>query len=90
MDFLSDPAWITTAATALASVCAAITGFVMALRNARKTAQIERILENAQERQTYTICPHCKKKVRLAELSWHLPDGSLDQNLNGVADKDEI
>lgn len=87
MDFLRDPVWITTASTALASVIAAITSFIVAVRNARKTAKVEKLLEDAQERQTYVICPRCKKKVRLSELAFHLPDGSLDQNLDGIPDK---
>lgn len=89
MEFLSDPAWITTAATAIASAMAAGAGFLVALRNARKTKKIEKILQEAQERETYTVCPRCKKKVRLSELLWHLPDGSIDQNLNGVPDDAE-
>lgn len=85
MDFLSDPAWITTAATAIASVCAAIASTALAIRNARKTAQIEKILKDAEERRTYLVCPHCGKKVH-APFTFRLPDGSLDLNLDGIPD----
>lgn len=88
MDFLQDPAWITTAATAVCSIAAAVGSAALAIRNARRTAQIERILEKANERKTYTVCPHCKKKVHLDELAFYLPDGSLDMNLDGKPDLD--
>lgn len=86
MDFLQDPTWWTTVSTSVAGACAAVASIVMAVRNARKTAQISKILEDAKERQTYVVCPRCKKKVTLSELQFHLPDGSLDMDLDGQPD----
>lgn len=86
--FWMDPAWITTAATAICSVCAAVASLSLAIKNQRKTAQIKKILEDAADRQTYAVCPHCKKKVYLRDLAFHLPDGSLDMNLDGKPDED--
>lgn len=86
MDFISDPAWITTAATAVCSVCAAIGSLALAYRNRKRTLQIQKILEKAYDRKTYAVCPHCKKKVYLEDLAFHLPDGSLDMDLDGKPD----
>ena len=49
----------------------------------------DKILNDARERKTYTQCPHCGKKVTLDELTFYLPGGALDQNLNGVPDHEE-
>lgn len=86
--FWTDPAWITTAATAICSICAAVGSLAIAIRNQRRTAQIQKILEKAYERKTYTVCPHCKKKVYLDQLAFYLPDGSLDMDLDGKPDLD--
>lgn len=59
------------------------------IRSKLKTRMIEKELSYIKERQTYAICPHCKKKIPFQELEFHLPDGSKDQNLNGIPDANE-
>ncbi len=47
----------------------------------------KKYLHEAKLRGSYTICPHCKEKVLLSQCHWHLADGSIDDDLNGVVDK---
>lgn len=55
-----------------------------------KSKSFSLYLKKAKQRETYTVCPHCKKEIPLSELSWHLPSGEVDNNLNGVPDRDEV
>ena len=75
--------------TAISSGVAAVTALVVAICNGVKAAKLSKQLEAAKMRQTYIICPHCKKKTPLSEVDFRLPDGSLDNNLNGVPDVKE-
>nr|CAI9752420.1 hypothetical protein YKEOBPQY_YKEOBPQY_CDS_0008 [Microvirus sp.] len=52
-------------------------------------SRASRMLDDAKKRQTYLICPHCSKKVYLSEIDFHLPSGSLDNNINGLPDDRE-
>lgn len=55
----------------------------------RSNAKLRNRLK-AAKRQSYSIrCPHCKKEAPLSEVSFVMPDGRPDNNLNGVADDDE-
>lgn len=47
-------------------------------------------IKKAKSRGTFTICPHCHKAIPLSDLDFRLPDGSIDNNLNGVPDAQEI
>lgn len=67
------------------AICAAITGLVGAI-NARR---FMKYLDKAKERETYAVCPHCKKRIPLSEIQFHLPTGEVDNNLNGKPDEDE-
>lgn len=62
---------------------------IIALFIAHKTKALDRALKEAKMRETYVICPHCQKKIPLSELSFHLPDGQVDNNLNGIPDSNE-
>ena len=59
---------------------------IIALFIAYKQKALDRALKEAKMRETYVTCPHCQKKIPLSELSFHLPDGSLDDNLDGIPD----
>lgn len=48
-----------------------------------------RAIKKAKARNTFTICPHCHKAIPLSDLDFRLPDGSIDNNLNGVPDEKE-
>ena len=72
--------------TAASSGVAAITALIVAVIQAVKAHKLEKQIEAAKQRETYIVCPHCKKKTPLSEVSFRLPDGSLDNNLNGKPD----
>lgn len=79
--------WITPEIiTAASSAVAGVTALVVAICNGVKAHKLEKQIEAAKLRETYIICPHCKKKTPLSEVDFRLPDGSLDNNLNGKPD----
>lgn len=45
-------------------------------------------LAAAKERETYTVCPHCGSEIKLSNLTFRLPDGSKDDDLDGKPDKE--
>lgn len=75
--------------TCAAAVSGAIVATITAIVSARKTAKLEKALDAAKARETFAVCPRCKKKVLLSELSFHLPSGARDNNLNGLPDNEE-
>lgn len=78
---------------ALVSVIAAGCGLAVTLINNHKTRvlkkELEKALAEAKAKETYTVCPCCDSKLLLSQLTFHLPGGSIDQNLNGVPDDQE-
>lgn len=72
--------------TCAAAVSGAIVATISAIVSASKTRKLEKALDAAKARETFAICPRCKKKVLLSELQFHLPSGARDNNLNGVDD----
>lgn len=80
------PEAVTAYATAAVSVIGAIGSLVAAIMSFFKSRRLARILDDAKERETYTVCPYCKKKIHLSEMDFHLPSGALDNDLNGEAD----
>lgn len=72
--------------TAICSGVSAIGAIIIAIINGVKCHKLDQRIEQAKLRETYIICPHCKKKTPLSEVSFRLPDGSLDNNLNGKPD----
>ena len=82
---LNDPAIITAICGAVGAVAAIVTSVVNLVKNHR----IKIALDKAKQRETYAVCPNCKKKIPLSELSFYLPDGSKDNDLNGVPDSEE-
>lgn len=81
-----DAAAIVGIVSAVGSVAMAIIGLVKSHQSKKRYAEL---VQAIKVRMTYTTCPHCGKKVYFAELSWHLPDGSKDDNLNGIPDNEE-
>lgn len=51
-----------------------------------KGAAVKKLLAEAKARQTYFVCPHCGKPVDLDDVTFLLPGGKVDQNLNGIPD----
>ena len=76
--------------TAAASIAASVVSIVKAVSASKKAARLERLLEDAKSRETYLICPSCKRKILLSEVDFHLPSGAFDNNLNGKPDSDEL
>lgn len=76
--------------TAVCGFLGSITTAIISLINASKTRRkLNQVLENAKENGSYAICPSCKEKVAIQDLEFHLRNGALDNNLNGVADDQE-
>lgn len=87
IDFLNAyGAQIASAVTALAGAVCAIVSLVKAHRT--KVA-CDRMIQDAQSRCTQVICPKCHKKSPLSQVTFQLPDGSTDNNLNGIPDHEE-
>lgn len=51
--------------TAASSGVAAITALIVAIIQAVKAHKLEKQIEAAKLRETYIICPHCKKRPHL-------------------------
>ena len=76
---------VTTAGVAIAG---ALTAIINAIVAGKRSARLAQQLEQAKERETYAVCPHCGKKIHLSEMSFRLPSGALDNNLDGKPDED--
>lgn len=72
--------------TAISSAAGALASLVVAIASLIKAHKANEMLEKAKLRETYGVCPHCKKKIPLSQISFYLPDGSLDNNLDGLPD----
>lgn len=77
----------------IVSGCASVVVGVLALiqmrinkRLNKEKKSLEQALIDAKVRMTYCICPECKETIYLKDLTFRLPDGSIDQNLDGEAD----
>lgn len=80
-------------ASAIVAVCGVIGSLctaIISLLNASATKRkMEKLIENATEQGSYAICPNCHEKIPLQALEFHLKNGALDQNLNGIDDTKE-
>lgn len=47
---------------------------------------VKRALTKAKERDTYTICPHCHRQIKLSQIDFRLPSGDKDNDLDGKPD----
>lgn len=72
-------------AASFAFVADMIIAFVVGL-NSRL---VKRVLNQAKKRDTFTVCPHCHKKIMLSDMSFRLPTGEIDNDLNGKPDSQE-
>lgn len=54
-----------------------------------KGAAVKKLLSQAKARSTYLVCPHCGKPVQLEDVTFFLPGGFVDDNLNGIPDEKE-
>lgn len=72
-------------AASLAFVADLIIAFVVGF-NSRL---VKRVLTQAKKRETFTVCPHCHKKIPLTDIDFRLPTGEIDNDLNGKPDVEE-
>lgn len=74
-------------ATLGVALVSSIVAFISGIVSYRQSSKLGKQLQVAKERETYSICPHCGKKVYLSEMSFRLPSGAVDNNLDGKADE---
>lgn len=46
-----------------------------------------RFLKRAKDRDTFTVCPKCGTQIKLSDMEFRLPDGSIDNDLDGKPDR---
>lgn len=74
----------------LAIGTAVATGLGTALGFLIRSNVLSRRKIRAAARQAYSIrCPHCKKETPITDVTFLLPSGKIDNNLNGIPDEDE-
>lgn len=75
------------------AVLTAFFSFLIARINSKMQKEKIKLLEDAlsaaKAKETYTECPYCHNKVPLGDLKFYLPNGAVDNNLNGIADDQE-
>lgn len=88
IDFINE--YLPTILTAIIGVLSAFCSYIVARLQTRKVREQNKLLktdlQKAKEALVACKCPHCKKEVFLRDLSFYLPDGSSDDDLNGQAD----
>lgn len=72
--------------TDIMAIVTAIIACVSTILSLKTTAASRKYLESAKQRETYSVCPKCGAKVPLSQMSFHLPTGELDNDLDGVPD----
>lgn len=85
--------WIVANWETIVSAVSAASGAVVAVVALVKTHQVKKtckkLIAEAEARCTMVECPRCHKKSPLQEVSFYLPTGERDQNLDGVADLEQ-
>lgn len=76
-------------ATSIVSVLTSLGSFVGMIVCLVKTHKANKVIQDAKLRKTQVLCPKCHKKSPIDEVHFVLPDGALDDNLNGVPDNQE-
>ncbi len=85
----TSPEFLTALTTAFASIAAAVVSVIKAVQASKRAEKARQLLDDAKARSTYSICPECGKKIYLSDLSFHLPSGQLDDDLNGIPDDEK-
>lgn len=62
---------------------------VSIVRTVLLTKALAKQLDQARKDKYWSKCPHCGETVYFDELRWHMPDGLLDNNFNGIPDDKE-
>lgn len=80
-----DGSVITAICTFVVGLASAITSLVVNLKSSKRLSQLEKAKENG----SYAVCPKCHKKIAINDIEFHLANGALDNNLNGIDDDQE-
>lgn len=76
--------WPIIVSSVLSLVTTIVTGVSLSLRHKLKITRCD--LEKARMNHVYFTCPKCGKKVTLNEVTFHLPSGDVDDDLDGLPD----
>ena len=76
--------WPIIVSSVLSLVTTIVTGVSLSLRHKLKLTRCD--LEKARFNHVYFTCPKCGKKVNLNEITFHLPSGEFDNDLDGLPD----
>lgn len=69
------------------SVVSLAASVVLAVYTKVSNGLLKKRISDAQNNGNYIICPHCKKAISLKDVVHiYLPDGSIDDDLDGKAD----
>jgi len=63
-------------------------GAFLGITNIR-ISKVKKLLNGSKSNGYRIRCPHCKKESPIEEVSFLLPSGAVDNNLNGVPDEQE-
>lgn len=77
--------WPIIVSSVLSLVTTIVTGVSLSLRHKLKLTRCD--LEKARLNHVYFTCPKCGKKVTLSEVTFKLPNGDVDNDLDGFPDK---
>lgn len=72
--------------SALVACLAFVASWFRSRKIALENKQLKTDLNKARAAMVSCICPECGRRIYLRDLNFELPDGSLDNNLNGVSD----
>lgn len=89
IEFIKQFPWLVVAG-ALCQIIAACGAVLIGIVNAKNIRHLDAHINQAKRRGTVVVCPKCKKESLLAECHFLLPDGSIDDNLNGIPDHKEV
>lgn len=74
------------AISAAAGAVVAVVGSISAQVSKNK---IKRLIDKSRQDGHYLVCPHCKRTIDInKEVHFYLPDGSVDDDLDGEKDPD--
>lgn len=79
-----DASVIVALCTFVTGLASAITSLILNLRSASTLKALQR--EKAPEG-SYAVCPECHAKIAIHDLEFHLANGALDNDLDGIADE---
>lgn len=77
--------WLVPSAVSLFSGSSFLSIFSL-VKSIHARKAVKNALEKAKADSYYTTCPHCKSKIYLEDTKWHMPNGDVDDDLDGIKD----